>query len=142
MGYKFRICFQLPKDTSFTGDEESVRFLTSSGESMWIMAIDKDGKLGSSNRFAIGGGTYYSVEEAKMAGDAARIALLYYATTNRVGIDFGKYKSASSLAKAGKEMFSAQLGVPVLNDRLGLTVYEADQDPRFIQLHPDFSFGK
>lgn len=142
MGYKFRLCFQLRKDCSFTGDEESVEFLTRNGESLTLVATDKEKKLGSSKRFVLGSRAYNTVEEATKAGEAARVALLYYAITDRVGIDFGKYEPAGGLTKAGKEMFSAQLGAPVLNDRLGLTVFEAESNPRFIRIPATFSVGK
>lgn len=142
MRYKFRLCFQLPEDTSFSGDNDSVEFLTTSGEPMWLVAIDKDGQLSSSHRFVLSGGSYDSVEEAKTAGEAAYTALLYYAATNRVGIDFGKYESASSLSNIARERLSAQLGVPVLNDRLGLTIYEAEPAPRFNRFHAEIRVGK
>lgn len=44
MGYKFRLCFQLPEDSSFTGDEESISILAHNDESLELVAIDKEKK--------------------------------------------------------------------------------------------------
>ena len=133
MGHKFRLCFRLPEDSSFTGDEESIAILEHNGESLELVAIDKEKKLSLSKRFVINGGPYDTVEEAEKAGEAARVALLYYAITRRVGINLSEYEPGGRLTDAGKEFFSADINAPVLDDWLGLTVFEAEPSPQFVR---------
>jgi len=142
MTYKFRLCFRLLGDTTFTGEDESIEFQTRTGETLTLAAVDKERKLNSSNRFSLIGGPYKSVKEANEAGNAARTALLYYAASNRVGIDLGRCAPAGGLTKAGKELFSKKLGAPVLDDYLGLTIFEAELHPLFVQFHAKAVVGK
>ena len=129
MGYKFRLSFLLPEDSSFIGDEESTEVLARNSESLKLVARDKEKGLGSSNRFDLIGGRYVTFEEAKEAGEAAHVALLYYATTNCVGINFGEYVLAGELTKAG-------------DDRLGLTVFEGEPTYRLVGLPVSLEVGR
>lgn len=60
--------------------------------------------------------------------------MLMWAARNRVGVNIGQRSVPSfTLTEHGRRMFSKQLGAPVLEDYLGITVFKAVPTPRFVR---------
>ena len=136
MNYKYRVCFQLAAEGPFTEEETFLEFKSNqTGENFKLSALNKEKKFNSSNRFSVIGGPYNTVEKAQDSAEKVKIAVLYYATKQRVGIDLGKYALPGGLTKDGREMLSQQHGTPVLDDKLGITIFEAEPKPLFYSLH-------
>lgn len=96
-----------------------------------LAAADNKKSLNKSNRFHIVGGPYDSVEEAQNAAESTRLSLYYFAAQNKRGFNLGKYEPSGGLTSAGEEHFEKIYGAPVINDKLGITIFEAEPNPLF-----------
>jgi hypothetical protein len=144
MPYKFRLCFQLSGDGTFTGDSEQLDFLAGLGAKPHkLTALDGEKTMKSSSRFSISGGPFETTEDAKVSAEAARTAVLMWASRNRAGVNVGQHSIRGfALSEYGRKMFSEQLGAPVLEDHLGITIFEAEPTPRFLRFNAKAVLGK
>ena len=136
-GYKFRVCFKLANDGTFTGEEKSLEFpVNQLGGILKLTAIGNKEKFNSSNRYHIVGESYKTEKEARASAEKVKIAVLHYAITERMRIDLGNYAllDGFKLSKYGREMYSQQFGAPVQEDYLGITIFEAELMPKFINV--------
>ena len=136
-GYKFRVCFKLANDGTFTGEEKSLEFpVNQLGGILKLTAIGNKEKFNSSNRYHIVGESYKTEKEARASAKKVKIAVLHYAITERMRIDLGNYAllDGFKLSKYGREMYSQQFGAPVQEDYLGITIFEAELMPKFINV--------
>ncbi len=140
--FKFRLCFKT--QGPFTGDEEFVEFAAGSpSQQLRLSAGLRGGKLGESKRFSLSGGPFPAAEKAEEIADMLRIAVLHYATEQRIGVDVGEHALRGlSLTERGRRLFSEQLAAPVLEDNLGITVYRPNPMPSFLGVHFELSAPK
>jgi hypothetical protein len=131
--YKFRLRFHLRTDDSIALDEEEIEITTTTDGAKWKL---KSGAVGTPisahSRAAVIGGPYETPEAAREAGRHARVALLIWAVTNRVGLDPGDGKLRSSFSDSYRDYLEAQYGHPVRNDIHGLDVFPSDPSPVFV----------
>lgn len=144
MAYKFRLCFLLSGEGTFTGDHEQLEFSTGqSAKPFKLTALDGEKTMKSSSRFSLSGGPFETTDEAMASAEAARTALLMWASRNRVGVNVGQHSIRGfALSDYGRQMFSEQIGSPVLEDHLGITIFEAEPTPRFLRFHAKGVVGK
>lgn len=143
MEYKFRFCFEFAHGGTFTGEGESIEFLANNeSDSLKITAVDGEKKFNSSCRFSLSGGPYPSVDDAQSAAEHAKLAVIKYSINKRVGIDIGNNELPGGLTIEGKKYLSDQYGSPVLQDSLGITVFEATPTPLFFRFQMKGVVGK
>jgi hypothetical protein len=142
--YKFRLCFQLSGEGTFSGDREKIEFSAGpTGQSLTLSPLDGEKTMKSSSRFSLIGGQYQTEQEALASAEAARTAVLMYATTNRIGINVGQHSIRGFvITDEGKRMLSEQFGEPIIEDHLGITIFEAEPAPRFVGIHAKGVVGK
>src|SRR3989304_1317109 len=91
MAYKFRLRFQLSGDGTFTGDQEQLEFRAGKGAQLFkLTALDGEKKMNSTSQFSLSGGPFETREEALAIAEKARVAVLIYATCNRIGVNVGQ----------------------------------------------------
>lgn len=143
MEYKFRFCFEFAHKGTFTGDGEVIEFSANGKcDQLMLSAVDGEKKFCISSRFSLSGDPYSTKEEAKIAAEHAKLAVIKYSINQRVGIDIGNNKLPGGLTNEGKEMLSKQHGAPVLDDRLGATIFEAKPTPLFFRYKMNGVVGK
>ncbi len=144
MAYRFRIAFRLADGYKINTDAEGLDLASGAdGQDIKLVSGEGDGKfLKECTRLVLKGGPFQREEEARSAAGAARNALLYYAVCTTTGIDLGREEPAGGLTNAGKAFLEEKLGTPVLNDRLGTTIFEAAPPPTFIRIDAKAEAGK
>lgn len=142
--YKFRLCFELSGDGTFTGNQEQIEFQAKlSAQPLKLAALDGTKKMDGSSRFSLSGGPFPTKEEAGIVADAARVAVLYYAVSNRVGINVGQHRIQNfALTNAGRQYYEELVGARILEDHLGITIFEAEPPPRFLGMNFKGVVGK
>jgi len=91
---------------------------------------------------AVIGKLFTSEDEAMLAAQQSKRALLYWSIKQRVGIDFGDGKQRSIVTKAGLSYFEKQWGCPVRNDIHGIDIYEHVEELRFVRSSAKPRVGK
>jgi hypothetical protein len=76
------------------------------------------------------------------AAEKSKLALLYWAIDQRLGIDFGDGKLRSGATKAGLALLQKQHGCPVRNDIHGIDVYEHVEKLNFVSVTEKLVVGK
>jgi hypothetical protein len=74
---------------------------------------------------------YTTEEEAKGAGEAYELALMFALARVRVGADFGYRTARGAFTPEGLKWLEQKVGERALNDVHGLMVYAAEPRPRF-----------
>ncbi len=134
MEYKFRFCFEFAHKGTFTGDSEAIEFYANNeNDQLKLSAVDGEKKFCSSSIFSLSGGPYKSKGEALIAAEHAKLSIIKYSINQRVGIDIGNNKLPGGLTNEGKNMLTQQHDMPVLDDVLGITIFEAIPQPLFVR---------
>jgi hypothetical protein len=121
----------------FVSEQEFVEFrAVKDGQPLKLAAGYRGKTISSGNRFSISGGPYEKREEAELQGSFAKIAVLRYAVLNRLGINFGQHSTkAFRIYEEGKRILGQELGAPIIEDHLGITIYEPEPQPRFVGMN-------
>jgi hypothetical protein len=135
MGYFFRVRFTVPGKGSFTSDEEAISFCVPGIQpELKLSSVSQGAPIGASERLTVSGGPFDTSEQAQIAAERVRTALLRRAVLMRRGLDLGQLSLKSfAISDYGKQYFAKQLNVSaVQEDHLGITVYSDDPKPRFL----------
>lgn len=141
--YDFRLRFNFPDQYRIQSEDSELELFTS--------IHDKNIKLFSGNpsipikecaRLAIIGEQYSTKVEAMLAAEKSKQALLIWAVVHRVGISFGDGKQRSSTTKEGLEIFQKIHSCTVMNDMLGIDVYEHITPVKFVSFEVNPQLGK
>lgn len=132
MGYKYRLCFEFARESSLQGSGKEFHFKIPGQElPIKVAAVGSKKDLAQDNRISISAGPFDSKEEANRHALDAKDCLLAYGLIKQAGIDVGLYAPSGVITNDGLAMMSEELGKPVLNDQLGITLFEGPPDPQF-----------
>jgi len=141
--YDFRLRFNFPEAYRINSDADKIELLKlPSGEHIRLVSGNIGTPIKNHNRAAILGGPFASGEQARTAAEKSKLALLYWAIDQRLGIDFGDGKQRSGPTKAGLAMLQKQHGCPVRNDIHGIDVYEHVNKLQFVNFNAKETVGK
>lgn len=141
--YEFRLRFNLADAYRIGSDAEELELLTlPTGERFRLRTAVRGKPIKDHARAAVLAGPYASDDEARAAAERAKLALLYWAVEQRLGIDFGDGRQRSFVTEVGLALLRKQLGCPVRNDVHGIDVYERDESLRFIAVDANDEVGK
>jgi len=87
--------------------------------------------ISKSTRLVLRAHGWPSTSEAEEAGSHMADAFVLALVRHRVGAEFWPRRASGVFHPAGLQMLEERTGSRVLNDRLGLMVYETDPAPRF-----------
>lgn len=66
-----------------------------------------------------------------------------YATSNRIGINLRQHSIRGfAITDAGKRMLLEQFGAPIIEDHLGITIFEPEPPPCFVRIYAKGIVGK
>jgi len=141
--YEFRLRFNLANAYRIGSDAEELELLAlPTGERFRLRAAVLGTPIKDHARAAILGGAYASGDEARAAAERAKVALLYWAVEQRLGIDFGDGRQRSIATEAGLALLREQLGCPIRNDVHGIDVYERAENLKFVAVSANAEVGK
>lgn len=141
--YDFRLRFNFSEAYRIGSDEDKIELLKlPSGERIRLVSDDIGTPINQHNHAAILGGPFASEEQATTAAGKSKLALLYWAIDQRVGMDFGDGKLRSGATKAGLALLQKQHGCPVRNDVHGIDVYEHVEKLKFVRVEGNAVVGK
>jgi hypothetical protein len=138
MGFKYRLCFEFIGKSAFTDGGNEVEFTVPGLElPIKLAAVGPDKDLSSDSRISISSGPFEDMREAELQSRRAKDCLLYYGLTKRTGIDVGLYSYSAVLTDAGRKRLSDETDKPVLQDDLGITIFEVPPHPVFFAIRFD-----
>jgi len=141
--YDFRLRFNVPEAYRINSDAHKIELLKlPSGEHITLVSGGIGTPIKDHNRAAILGKLFASEEQARAAAEKSKLALLYWAIEQRLGMDFGDGKQRSGFTKAGLAMLQKQQGCPVRNDIHGIDVYEHVEKLKFFSFTAEATVGK
>src|SRR5215471_12343066 len=126
MSFGFRVCFTLTGESSLTSDQEFISFVAKrTSQPMKLSSGARGISIGKTDRFSISGGPFATVEDAQVAAEQVRVALLLQATRMRRGIDLGQQSlKGFAMSAYGKQYVADLLKVSaVQEDHLGITIF-------------------
>ena len=143
MSYSFRIRFN-PAPSNTIETEESQLDLPSPGPGISVaLRASSPGKtLKDAERWVLKGEGYKSEADASEAGVRMQDVLILALARLRFGADFGYRVPKGVITKYGLEHFGSQVEARVLNDVHGLSVYQSDPQPRFMEFSARGRVGK
>jgi hypothetical protein len=141
--FEFRLRFHLREgDRIEDASEELVIAENPSGPRLRL----KSGELGTAikerSRAALLGGPYPTEEEARLAAQIAKRAVLIWAVRQRIGIDLGDGKLRSGFTNYGRQWLEERVGGPVRNDLHGVDVFERQDGLKFVSFNLTATVGK
>lgn len=140
--YAFRLRFLLPTDSIISDDSNEIEIQLNPEVSSTIRLLSNDGKpLKESHDLSIRGNGFPSEIEAHTRGIRVKNALIFCATQLQIGIDCGKDKSRSAVAKFIKDR-AKELGWLLLDNVHGLSVYQDDLPVRIFGANASLTTGK
>lgn len=138
MKYAFRVVFRLTGEGNLNSKDEILEFKSeASSMPLKLCSGTKGQPIGSCDRFSVSGTDINSFDEAQDAAEAVRHALLLVACRTRTGIDLGQNSLRGfGISPHYRQVLAEQLGTKrVLEDHLGVTLYEAEPRPSFIRMN-------
>ena len=121
----------MPEESAIDHDAESLDIpLSSAGLTLVLRSVSKT-SIRESRNLTIRGTGFPSKEEAYICGRRAKKALMLCGARLRTGFDVGKDKATSGVGKVVKER-AREMGIRLLDDVHGLSVFPEDMPVRFI----------
>ena len=122
--FRFRLRFDLLPGANFNCPTEELEILSPPGGPNIRL---RSGALGTPiknhSTASFVGGVFSTEDEARLAAERLREALIIWAVDNQFGINLGDGKVRGGVTEAGRAFFEGQLGKPVRNDIPGIDVY-------------------
>ena len=141
--YDFRLRFNFSEAYRINSDDSEIELLNlPSGEYIKLYSGDRQKSIKDCESPAVIGKLFASEDEAMLAAQQSKRALLYWSIKQRVGIDFGDGKQRSIVTKAGLSYFEKQWGCPVRNDIHGIDIYEHVEELKFVRSSAKPRVGK
>ena len=128
--YGFRTRFLLREDFVIDHDEKTLDVPLPSGDLTLVLRPRSNTNIGESRELTIHGSAFPSEGEAYACGRRTKTALLLCGARLRMGFDVGKDRATSGFGKSVRER-ARKMGVLLLNDVHGLSVFPKDMPVRF-----------
>lgn len=140
--YGFRLRFFLPKGSVISHDSDTLEIQLNSEISSPVIRLVSTNNviLKESNDLSIRGNGFSSEHEAYTVGIRVKNSLIFSATLLQMGIDCGKDKTTSMIAKFIKDQEKEQ-GRLLLDSVHGLSVYPEDMPVRFFSANASLTTG-
>jgi len=141
--YDFRLQFDFAKGYRIDSDADRIELLKfPSGERITLDSYHIGTPIKGHSRAAISGGQFASKEAARTAAERSKLALLYWAINQRVGMDFGGRKQRSMATKVYLAILEKQHGHPFRNEIHGIDVYQHEEGLGLVSVTGDVVAGK
>jgi len=141
--YDFRLRFNFPEGYRIDSDVEEIELLVLPiGERIRLLSDAIGTPIRDHSKAAVIGRSYASKDQAKAAAEKSKLALLYWAIDQRLGIDFGGGKQRSVVTTEGLAMLEKQHGCPLRNDIHGIDVYEHVENLKFVSFNAKTTLSK
>lgn len=142
LSYSFRIRFNRAQIKTIQLDASKLVVpVVDERLSIALLARNEDLSIRESDRLALFGSGYESVDEADLAGRQIQNALIVALARVRVGADFGHRAPKSWISEHGLKRYEEEIGQRVLNDIHGLTVFPSNPKPRFASFNAQVTIG-
>jgi hypothetical protein len=141
-GLVFRLRFTLPQRLAIQSNDHSIDFPSISENKRFILAASDNPQLKNAKRIVLKGGPFATEEEAYVAGECVRKALMLSLTRMRMGANFGADEPRSVLTEYGRQFLGHQIGGRVLQDIPQVIVYDDSVPTRFANLDMSGVVGK
>ena len=136
MTFCFRIRCTLPAKVTVASDDPQWVLATrdSHGEHV-VLAPAEGGTVGGSRHLVVRGSSFHSADAALAAGQRWMPKIQTAFARMRIGADFGTQGTPGGMFfEGGLRMLEEKYGGRMLNDVLGLSVFECEPVPRFVTL--------
>ena len=135
--YTFRIRLELPARESLGISARRVTLLeTASSNALELCSGEKDRTLKEAKRVVMRQSGWESEDAAMSAGRALMDPLMRTLAVLSIGAELGERAAKSMFTEAGLAMLERKRGRRMLNDFLGLMVFETHPSPQFIKQQP------
>jgi hypothetical protein len=139
--YSFRIRFRVSPQSNIITNEQSVEF-SSNGHSFTLLSGEADNPINQAGLLILKSSGFSSKESAEKTGLRYQDILMLTLTRLRIGSDFGTRKgNKSGFVKSFLDSVEKDTGRRIINDNLGLTVYETFPTPLFVAWPVTFTLG-
>lgn len=142
MTYSFRIRFnRSPTDAIQSAQNQLSVSVADKRVSIVLRARQDDLTIRDSDQLALVGSGYQTESEASAAGSLLQDALMVALARIRVGADFGHRAAKGMFTTHGLKWVGEQIGQRVLNNTLGLMVFQSEPKPRFASTNAQMTRG-
>jgi len=133
--YSFRLRFLRSPRSTLNIDEPQWEYrLDDAAPPLVLCSQKKEEPIKDSNQLIFKSEGWDSPEAATIAATKYSDALKLSLARLRIGADFGSRKPKSGFSRAGLEMLGTQTGRQVMNDTLGIIIFESELKPLFASL--------
>ncbi len=141
--YEFRLRFNLANAYRINCDAEELELLALPTGERFRLGTAESGKPLCDNPRAVAlGGPFISPDQARLAAEKVKLALLYWAVEQRVGIDFGDARARSIVTEEWLAILREKYGCPIRNDAYGIDIYEHIDGIKFVAVNIEDRVGK
>ena len=141
--YDFRLRFNFPEAYRINSEEEVLELLVlKTGERLRLCSDVVATPIKNYARAAVVGGSFVTENQARVAAEKSKRAILYWAIEQRLGIDFGDGKQRGTVTNAGLVALEKERGCPLRNDIHGIDVYEHVEKLEFVSVEAKGKLGK
>lgn len=147
-GYSVRIRFRLAERLSINSTAHEIPITDPAhGKEVVLRSAEGEISIAQAKHLSLLVKSYESEEQAAAAGEWWKGVLQKAFASTLVGAEFGVRGGPTSVVtEAGKPWFREQFGLPadqpILNDRLGVTVFESKPWPKFARSEADLQVGR
>jgi len=131
----------LPEDSAIDHDAETLDIPLPRTELMLVLRSASKSKIRNSRELMIRGSGFPSKDEAYACGRRTKNALMLCGARLRTGFDVGKDKATSGVGRVVKER-AREMGIRLLDDVHGLSVFPEDKPVRFVCVSASVVIGK
>lgn len=132
--FTFRLRFKLANTCSIDIEKYLVTILMPNNKrAILVKSYELNKMIKESKELVIESSGWKSEQDARQEGEKCCNALMLTFANLKVGVDFGNRIPKSFVTDNGLAIFEQQLGNCVLNDEYGLTLYQTNLAPQFIQ---------
>jgi len=141
MSYSFRIRFRISDKVKLNIEESTISIFKSETIEINLHSQNNGCSINNSNQLILIGHGYNTLNIANEAGNKAKDQLIVAFARLRFPADFGDGKKKGILTAYGQEFFKKRTGQKILNDTIGLQVYETNSNPRFLGIADAIAYG-
>ena len=140
--FSFRLRFRRSPTVTLNIDTPQWEYrLNDATPPLVLCSQKKEEPIKDSNHLIFKSEGWASEEDAAIAAAKYSDALKLSLARLRIGADFGTRQPKSGFTHAGLEMLEAKTGRRVMNDTLGIIVFESELQPLFVSAQADILIG-
>lgn len=135
MTYCFRIRCTLGATVTLSSDEARWILATTDSHGHDVFLASAEGEaIGRTREIIVRGSTFNTQEDAEFTGNQWLMRLKRTFSKMNIGADFGERGAGGVFFNSGLKMLEAEHGGRILNDAMGLSVFECHPEPSFARV--------